>query len=170
MSAQLPDAPKPQTDQVVGKPVTLGDRLITLSGLLIFLAGLVIARVLEVPPGQPGDAELGADLGDIFKSFGIVVASLGGALPVPDALRRLLGAGGSKVVAVLVAGGVLAAGSILPGCALLERREIHTDTAPEVTYGVEDGRCVLRGFTDGTETYTAIGPVGEPCPAVTVRP
>lgn len=120
MSAHLPEPepkPQPQTDQVVGKPVTLGDRLITLCGLLLFLAGLVIARVLKVPPGQPGDADLAGDLGDIFKSFGIVVASLGAALPVPDALKRLLGASGSKIVAVLVAGGLLAAGSVLPGCA-----------------------------------------------------
>lgn len=111
MSVQPPETPTP-----AAAPPRLSDRLITITGLLLFVAGLIVARVLRLPEGAPGDHELAGDLGDLLKSFGVVIASIGGALPVPDLLKRLVGAGGGKVLLALIAGGALAAGSILPGC------------------------------------------------------
>lgn len=111
MSVQPPETPTP-----AAAPPRLSDRLITVLGLVIFAAGLVVARALKLPPDAKGDHELAGDLGDILKSFGVVIASIGGALPVPGLLKRLVGAGGGKVLLALIAGGVLAAGSVLPGC------------------------------------------------------
>jgi len=84
----------------------------TLVGLLTFFVGVVLARVLK----SPDDPTVGADVGDIVKTFGAVLMSLGGPLPLVDVLRRSLGGPGARVLTALVVGGVLAAGSILPGC------------------------------------------------------
>lgn len=124
-------------------------KLLTLVGLLIFLAGLIVARVL-----RDSDASLATDLGDILKAFGVVVASMGGPLPIPDALKRSLGAAGSKLLAVLVAGGILSVGSLLGGCATSDsgqtlRFRLANDPArakPACLYELAiDGRVKHRG-------------------------
>ena len=127
MSVQPPETPTP-----AAAPRRLSDRLITITGLLLFVAGLIVARVLRLADGAPGDHELAGDLGDILKSFGVVIASIGGALPVPDLLKRLVGAGGGKVLLALLMGGVLAAGSVLPGCGSTYQveRVAHLDWTP----------------------------------------
>lgn len=51
----------------------------------------------------------------------------------------------------------------LGGCAALERREVHSRTAPRLR--IEEGPpCVYRAFADDDEVLTIIGPPGERCP------
>lgn len=163
MSVQPPETPTP-----AAAPPRLSDRLITITGLLLFVAGLIVARVLRLPDGAPGDHELAGDLGDILKSFGVVIASIGGALPVPDLLKRLVGAGGGKVLLALLMGGVLAAGSVLPGCGSTYQAErvAHLDWTPTPKCHLEvrldeDPRPVVT--VDAPE---ACEPPPDLCPAV----
>ncbi len=163
MSVQPPETPTP-----AAAPPRLSDRLITITGLLLFVAGLIVARVLRLPDGAPGDHELAGDLGDIIKSFGVVIASIGGALPVPDLLKRLVGAGGGKVLLALLVGGVLAAGSVLPGCGSTYQAErvAHLDWTPTPKCHLEvrldeDPRPVVT--VDAPE---ACEPPPDLCPAV----
>lgn len=86
-------------------------KVLTIIGLVVFFAGVIVARVL-----RRDDPELATDVGDTIKTLGTVLASLGGSLPIPELLRRALGTGGSKVLMALLIGGVLTAGSALPGC------------------------------------------------------
>lgn len=160
MSVTPPEQPLTEPAKQVGR--------LTILGILIFFAGAILARVLRVPPGTLGDTELAGDVGDLVKTLGIVLASFGGPLPIPEALKRLLGSGGSKVLMALLVGGVLTAGSTLPGCALLERRQVECTEPPEsVLEDLPDGTCALRGFCDGHELWTAIGP--GPCGEVEER-
>lgn len=149
MSTQLPETPTPATPAQAAEAKRLSDRLITLCGLVLFFGGMIIARLLK----HSDDPGLGDDLGDLFKSFGVVVASLGGALPVPEVLKRLLGAGGAKVLAALVLGGLFSAGSLM-GCATSDsgrtlRLHLHNDPSrapPACLYELTiDGRVLHKG-------------------------
>lgn len=171
MSANLP----PQSPPAVVRPwwaALLTSAIATVLGLgLVLLSVFVVEPAIAVGESNAGwQALLGVGL-TLMTVGGSVLAQLAQSLGSSQRggidITALLGA-----ICIVAVGAALAVGlaTLVSGCALLERREIHTDTAPEVTYGVEDGRCVLRGFTDGHETYTAIGPVGEPCPPVATKP
>lgn len=154
MSASAPD---PQ-------PKSRGSGAITILGLLLFVAGLVIARAVR----PEDDPELGADIGDILKSFGTALTAVGGPVPLVDLLKRALGTGGAKTLSFALVGGALTLLSLLGGCAALERREVACTTAPElVLEDLPDGRCALRGYCDGHELQTLIGP--GPCGEVEER-
>lgn len=152
-------SPEPQKT-----PEKRGSGAITIVGLLLFVAGLVVARAVH----PESDPHLGTDIGDILKSFGAALAAVGGPVPLVDWLRRGLGSGGAKILAAGTLGGALALLSLLGGCAALERREVACTTAPEsVLEDLPDGRCALRGYCDGHELWTAIGP--GPCGEVEER-
>ena len=157
MSATPPN--EPQT-----KPEKRGSGVITIVGLLLFVAGLVVARAVRTE----SDPHLGADIGDILKSFGAALAAVGGPVPLVEWLRRGLGTGGATTLSFALVGGALTLLSLLGGCAALERREVACTTAPElVLEDLPDGRCALRGYCDGHELWTAIGP--GPCGEVEER-
>lgn len=162
MSTQLPEAPSTPAQKAEAK--RLSDRLITLCGLVLFFSGMVIARLLK----HSDDPGLGDDLGDIFKSFGVVIASLGGALPVPDVLKRLLGAGGAKVLTMLVVGGLFSAGSLM-GCAgsqYAAERKADLDWTPGPPCHIEvhlDGQRKPAVTVDAPE---ACEPAPDVCPVV----
>lgn len=129
------------------------DRLLTMLGLLLFVAGLIITRLLR----DEQDPGLGADIGDILKSFGAVLAAIGGSLPIPELIRRGVGAGGGKVLVTLIAGGILSAGALLGGCGLLGAREIVAERS--VQFDVQRGPpCIVKVLADGDLVHTTTGP------------
>ncbi|MCC6625405.1 MAG: hypothetical protein IT385_29440 [Deltaproteobacteria bacterium] len=143
MSIQPPETTPPAAPK-------LADRIITVVGILLFVSGLVVARIFRDAP----DAHLGADLGDILKSFGTALAAIGGALPIPEFLRRLAGAGGGKALVAIVAGGLLSAGSLLGGCSFA--REIRAERS--VDFQVERGPpCIVKVLADGDLVHTTRG-------------
>jgi hypothetical protein len=133
------------------------------SGLTtLFGIALVLIAVIVVRPS------VGPDYSEVWIGIligGMSAAGIGGSLlgrsPPPRGFSRV-----GLLIGILIAG-LLAA--LLPGCSLIERREVHTETAPEVQLeDAPDGRCYARGFADGHELLTIIGPVGERCPEVEV--
>ena len=54
---------------------------------------------------------------------------------------------------------ILFAAMSAQGCALLERRKVLCTTTPRMALeDLPDGRCALRGYCDGHEEHTQIGP------------
>ena len=123
--ATPPQPPSPK------KPTGL-EIAITVLGLLLFVAGLVCARALRIAPEEEGDHELAGDIGDTLKAFGVALTAFGAPLPLTSVLKGLAGAGASRVLTALILGGVLAAGSILPGCGSTYQAErvAHVDITP----------------------------------------
>ena len=134
--------------------------VITVIGILVFALGAVLARVLRTD----ADPTLGEDVGEIVRGLGVLLASFGGALP--PAFAGVLGRGGGKALTALIVAGALAAVSaVTPGCAALQRREVHARTAPTVI--VDDGPpCTVHVIADGHEVSTVVGPPGSRCPTI----
>lgn len=155
MTASLPPVSTPPTDPAAppAKPTPIS--VLTLIGVLVFFGGAVLARVLH----SDTDPALGGDVGDTVKALGMLLASFGGPLPVPDLLRRLLGPAGGKILMALLVGGTLVAGSVItPGCS---SAPVILDDDKPITLAVDSGPpCKIVGqHTDGETAiqYTAPG-------------
>lgn len=130
---------------------------LTISGLITFAVGAVVGRVL----GRLVDPEFGDGIGDVVKALGLVFAAFGGAMPIPDALARMLGVGAAKVVTAIAIGSTLAASSlVMPGCA---STEIAHPTP--VTVHWQQDPCLIRVVD--RETEEEVGRISAPdsCPA-----
>lgn len=140
-------------------------------GLLLVVLAYVVPRLVAVSAGLD-------DILDVCSVVGAAliateVARARAQLPpstvsAPDQRGH---ARGSLLVALLALGlGLLGAALLASaaGCSLIERRQVDCTEAPEVVLeDLADGRCVTRGYCDGHELWTAIGP--GPCGEIEER-
>lgn len=135
-------------------------------GVILVVVAYYLPRLVSVSAGVDDMLDLAAFVGGGLLAF----TGIGTSAPTPAAPPR--GNVRGAVVAVLLVLSLAVLGAWLlatgAGCAALERREVACTTAPEVVLeDLPDGRCVVRGFCDGHELWTALGP--GPCGEVEER-
>lgn len=131
-------------------------------GLVLILAAWILPRVI---------AMAGSDVDGLDTLYlvgaGLLLAAKPTVTltpaPVVEAPR-----GYSHIGALVLLAAASLIAALLSGCAAFQRREVHTQTAPVVVTDDTSGRCITRGYGDGHELLTIIGPVGTLCPEVEV--
>lgn len=156
MTAQPPDT----TPQLPANPPKVS--VLTLIGVVVFFAGAVVARLIH----NPDDLSAGADVGDTIKALGMLLASFGGPLPIPEILRRVLGSGGAKLLMGLLVGGLLVGGSmVVPGCGT-----VRIDSPEPVALSVDSGPpCAIVAQDHAGETVLSFTAPGTCDPQVSRR-
>jgi hypothetical protein len=128
------------------------DRVIT---GIIGLAVMILAVTVIRGAGAPLEIWLALAIGGAVVA-GVAPSVIGRTPPPPD---QRGGALVDLIVAVVAIGLIGAGAFLMSGCALLERRIVRCATTPRtVVEDLPDGRCAVRGFCDGHEMQTQIGP------------
>jgi len=135
-------------------------------GVILVVAAYYLPRLVVVSAGIDDLLDLAAFVGGGLLAFTGLGTSPASAGPAPRGNARGAVLAAFLVLSLAVLGAWLLA--TVAGCAALERREVSCSTAPEVVLeDLPDGRCALRGYCDGHELWTALGP--GPCGEVEER-
>lgn len=133
-------------------------------GVILVVVAYYLPRLVVVSAGVDDLLDLASFVGGGLLAFTGLATAPQPAPPRGNVRGAVLAAMLVFSLAVLGAW-LLATGA---GCAALERREVSCTTAPElVLEDLPDGRCALRGYCDGHELWTALGP--GPCGEVEER-